>query len=173
MILNKLRKLVGLRIKKKKWIFRLERDYWFQLPVDMGNYREYMHKGVVWFTTENFYGCIKAGYAWDGCTPKWTIRGKLFGTPDGPIISHTLLDLKQTSSELVFTGRMEKGELRKFASLEHDVQLQFLKQLPSQLTEWMIHRSFKQHLERVGDDAAKLYHFGVSAWGKFKRIFGK
>lgn len=28
---------------------------------------------------------ISAGYAWDGCSPKWSVSGYVIGVPDGPM----------------------------------------------------------------------------------------
>jgi hypothetical protein len=64
-----------------------------------------------WLHLENGFGYIKKGYAWDGCTPKFKLFGKVFGTPDGKI------DEK--------TGKPQTY----FASATHDVLYQYKKEI--------------------------------------------
>lgn len=60
--------------------------YRYKLSED---YSRYCHQlaGVYhsseWLTIHDGWLTIKAGYAWDGCSPTWRIGGVWLGTPDG------------------------------------------------------------------------------------------
>lgn len=58
-----------------------------------------------WLTIDDGYATVKAGYSWNGATPKFKLYGKVLSTPDG-----------------------KEDQLKK-ATLWHDVLYQFSKQL--------------------------------------------
>lgn len=89
---------------------------------------------------------IKAGYAWDGCSPAWRIGGLWLGTPDGALRAD---------------GRPQTYE----ASLVHDVLCQFSKQVP--MSKDQVSDLFRDMLLEGGFPKwrAKLYRSAVYAFG--------
>lgn len=66
-------------IHKKPWLYQLERDYSYKHPLLRGIEFE-----NAWITIRNCTMTIKKKYAWDGCTPKWSLFGVCWvGVPDG------------------------------------------------------------------------------------------
>jgi len=86
----------------------------------------------------------KNGYAWDGCTPKWSVFNLfVVGTPDGHVDHRT----------------MEPYTYR--ASLVHDALYQYLDTVP--VTKDKIDRLF---LKMLGDfKLRKIYYYGVKWFG--------
>jgi len=96
---------------------------------------------------------VKAGYAWDGCTPKFSFLDLLvIGTPDG-ILSDK-------------TGKPKAYH----ASLVHDVLYQFLPDLPPDnkvYTREMADGIFLEILEDADFALRKLYYYAVRTFGGF------
>ncbi len=89
---------------------------------------------------------VLAGYAWDGCTPKYSLFDILIGTPDGAP-NH------QTRKPKTY-----------YASLVHDVLYQFLEINPA-VPKSKADRIFLELLERDGFAPRRLYHAAVSLFG--------
>lgn len=94
-------------------------------------------------------GCITVkanvtGYAWDGCTPKWSFLGlAVIGTPDGHI------DYR--------TGK----PYTYYASMVHDALYQYLDSVP--VTKAQVDKLF---LKMLGDFRLRnLYYFCVKRFG--------
>ena len=97
-----------------KWIFEIEQDYEFNirehLPCDFTEACEFNDRRGIKRLEIHPDGrlVILAGYAWDGCTPKFALWDIVFGIPDGIPNVNT---------------REPKAY---YASLVHDVLYQFL-----------------------------------------------
>lgn len=97
---------------------------------------------------------IPAGYAWDGCTPKFALWDIVIGTPDGTPNPDT------------------KKPKAYFASLLHDALYQFLDTgLP--LTREQADRLFLELLTRDQFAPRQLYYRAVRLFGGFFRHFTK
>lgn len=90
---------------------------------------------------------IEAGYSWDGCSPKVSINGRIFGVPDGPINPDTGLPR---------TYR---------ASLVHDALLQASADPSFPLTRQQVDQIFYDILVKDGFKYAWLYYEGVKHLG--------
>ena len=91
------------------------------------------------------YLVVEQYYSWDGCSPKFTVFGKVFGTPDGKIVK----GLPKTY----------------YASLVHDVLYQNLENKNNPFNRKEIDLLFL-YLLRVNDfHAAGLYYLGVRWFG--------
>jgi len=86
----------------------------------------------------------KDGYAWDGCTPKWSLFNLLIiGTPDGHVNYRTMQPYAY------------------YASLVHDALYQYLDTVP--VTKSKIDRLF---LKMLGDFKLRyLYYYSVKFFG--------
>lgn len=89
---------------------------------------------------------VLARYAWDGCTPKFSIFDILVGTPDG-----------------VPNERTKKPKTY-YASLVHDVLYQFLEINPS-VPKAKADKIFLELLYRDGFAPRHIYYFFVSIFG--------
>ncbi|WP_287601177.1 hypothetical protein [Thiothrix sp.] len=135
------------------WKYRLDADYSIQLPVTLNIPNGSSHillrdaSGVVRASLASD-GTLRvlAGYAWDGCSPKWRIGDILIGTPDA--------------------APDEKTGLPKtyYASLIHDVLCQFEIQLKGILTRLEIDRIFLWKLIADGFAQARIYYIAVRSW---------
>jgi len=136
------------RYKGKKkifpWIFKIHED--FRFPS--------IHRGKTfdsrWLRLEaDGMVTIKAndkGYAWDGCTPKWSLLGLVIvGTPDGHIDITT------------------EKPLTYHASLVHDAFYQYLEHVPVPKKD--IDQQFYEMLRAKGFPLARLYHWAASVFG--------
>jgi hypothetical protein len=95
---------------------------------------------------------ILAGYAWDGCTPKFAVFDIVLGTPDG-IANQTTLKPKAY-----------------YASLLHDVFYQFLDSgLP--LSRAQADRVFLEILTRDRFAPRQIYYLAVRGLGGVFRLF--
>lgn len=130
--------------KRFPWIFKIKKDYRFSS----------IHRGKSfdsrWLRLEPD-GTVtvkanKRGYAWDGCTPKFSILGLLIiGTPDGHI------DIE--------TGK----PITYHASLVHDAFYQYLRDVPVSRRE--IDRQFLLTLRQHHFPLAWLYYAAVRIFG--------
>lgn len=141
-----------------RWIFLLEQDYSYNilkhLPTDWnegwafvdrnGHRRLEIHP--------NGDAIILSGYAWDGCTPKFSVADIVFGTPDG------------------IPNEITKKPKTYYASLLHDVLYQFLDaKVP--LTRSQIDSVFLEILTRDRFAPRWIYFAAVRVFGGLFRLF--
>ncbi|MCC6658851.1 MAG: DUF1353 domain-containing protein [Rhodocyclaceae bacterium] len=141
-----------------RWIFLLEQDYTYSLgrhlPADWregwafadssGRRRLEIHP--------NGDAVVLAGYAWDGCTPKYSLADIVLGTPDG------------VPSEIT------KKPKTYYASLLHDVLYQFLDAgLP--LSRRQADAVFLEIMQRDRFAPRRVYHAAVRMFGGLFRMF--
>jgi hypothetical protein len=142
-----------------RWVFVLDSDYVY-------NIRRYLPPD--WNEGWAFEDCVKkkrrleihpngdarvlANYAWDGCTPKFSVFDIVFGVPDGIPNQHT------------------KKPKAYYASLLHDVLYQFLDaELP--LSRAQADRVFLEILTRDHFAPRHIYYGAVRAFGGLFRRF--
>jgi hypothetical protein len=98
-----------------KWIYVLDQDYVWnvgrhlsgQIPEEGCAFED--RNGRRWLEiAANGDATVKAGYAWDGCTPKFALWDIVFGVPDG------------------VPNELTKKPKAYYASLLHDALYQFL-----------------------------------------------
>jgi hypothetical protein len=128
----------------RPWIFKITQDFKVQT----------MHLGRIfeseWLLLEpDGVVTIKAnqnGYAWDGCSPKWSVFGlAIVGTPDGHI------DI-ETGYPLTY-----------YASLVHDAFYQYLEDVPVSKAD--IDSQFYKMLQAKKFPLADLYYWCVQRFG--------
>lgn len=90
-------------------------------------------------------GSCLAGYAWDGCTPKWEFLDFIFGTPDGR------LDI------------LTEKPMTYYASMIHDAIYQYKSQIPISRKDADI--IFLLILKESGFRWSWLYYFLVRMFG--------
>jgi len=125
------------------YIFKIEKDYvyetgWILEKPFLSRWLEISTSGRLTVKAN------ETGYAWDGCTPKWSVFNLfIIGTPDGHIDHRTMRP---------FTYR---------ASLVHDALYQYLDPVP--VTKDQIDRLF---LKMLGDfKLRKIYYYAVKWFG--------
>ena len=141
-----------------RWVFLLEVDYVYNLRRHLpsswnegcafadrkGHRRLEIHP--------NGDARIVAGYAWDGCTPKFSLFDIVFGIPDG------------------VPNQVTKKPKAYYASLMHDVLYQFLDaNLP--LSRAQADRIFLEILTRDRFAPRPIYYAAVRALGGVARLF--
>jgi hypothetical protein len=95
---------------------------------------------------------VLAGYAWDGCTPKFSLFDIVIGIPDG------------------IPNEATKKPKAYYASLLHDALYQFLDAgLP--LSRAQVDRVFLEILARDRFAPRPIYYFAVRAFGGVFRLF--
>ncbi|NQZ32530.1 MAG: hypothetical protein HRU06_14780 [Oceanospirillaceae bacterium] len=126
-------------IKRHKLLYCLPKPYRFRHSLLAG-----VQFKNQWLTIKNGTLTIATHYAWDGCTPKYTILGLFtIGIPDGtlrnglPWLYHP--------------------------SLVHDVLCQFRHQLP--FTQQQVTQIFNDHLHAVNWPLTTLYTTAVTLLG--------
>lgn len=135
-----------------QWIYVLEGDFVY-------NIRNHLpsgwNKGYAFFDKKgkrrleihaNGDVRVLAGYAWDGCTPKFSVLDILIGTPDG------------------IPNERTKKPKTYYASLVYDVLYQFLEINPDVPKE-KADKIFLDLLSRDGFAPRHLYYFAVSIFG--------
>lgn len=142
---------------KKAYLYQLPNVYLYKIPPEMfGAVRTKIpNKGISFESNGKQWGfiskggnlLISRGYAWDGCTPKLSISGRVVGVSDGPI---------SEISGLPATYH---------ASLIHDLLCQFQgdKKMPFGRDE--IDRLFYLVMVRDGFKYAGAYYWAVRALG--------
>jgi hypothetical protein len=135
-----------------KWIYILETDFRF-------NISKYLPKA--WNTSYAYFDArgkprmhinangdwvVLAGYAWDGCTPKYAFYDLLIGTPDGAPHPKT------------------KKPKTYYASLVHDVLYQFLDINP-EVGKAQADKIFFELLARDDFALRRVYFYAVSWFG--------
>lgn len=128
------------------YVYCIEKDYSCKLSI-LG--RKFENE---WFSLEPngtiiVKGTYARGYSWDGCSPKWKIKGMYFGTPEAVLNNQT----RQSSTY--------------YASLIHDLFYQFSKDLKGIIKRKEADKEFYNILKRDGFKMAKLYLCGVRAFG--------
>ena len=106
-----------------------------------------------WITIRHGRITIKAGYAWDGCSPTWNLGPLWFGPWDGPLTS-------------------EGKPVTFYATLVHDALCQFRPDIPN-LSKKQTVDLFRSMLIESGAPTwmIRLYpwaidHFGPQNWSK-------
>ncbi len=141
-----------------KWVFKLDADYVYNLrrhlPADWNSGAAFLdskgHKRLE--IHPNGDARVLAGYAWDGCTPKFSVFDIVFGTPDG-------IPNERTGKPKAY-----------YASLLHDVLYQFLDaQLP--LKRAQIDLVFLEILARDSFAPRRVYYQAVRWFGWLFRYF--
>lgn len=87
---------------------------------------------------------ISAGYAWDGCSPKWYVAGRTIGVPDGQIMND---GYPQTA----------------WATLVHDALCQFKHLVP--VTKRQTVQLFDQMLREARWPMRRIYVAAVDIFG--------
>lgn len=123
------------------WLYRIDREFRVESPFVGRPFR------ARWLTIHaDGTIIIPAGYAWDGCTPKWSVFDLCtIGTPDG-IVN-------------VRTGMRRTGR----ASLVHDALYQYLAW--HEISRAEADRLFLDLMRRDGFALARLYWLAVRAFG--------
>ena len=140
------------------WIFLLDEDYVYgireHLPPDWNDACAFVdRKGRRRLEINpNGDARILAGYAWDGCTPKFSVFDIVIGTPDG------------------VPNEVTKKPKAYYASLMHDVLYQFLDAgLP--LSRAQADNLFLEILTRDRFAPRRIYHVAVRVFGGVFRLF--
>lgn len=143
-----------------EWIFELQGDYEVNLKdfvaVNVSEHHVFEDsKGIV--RLELFPGgraVVKSGYAWDGCTPKFSVFDIVLGIPDG--IPHS-------------TTRKPKAY---YASLLHDVLYQFL-DAGSPISRAEADQVFLGILARDAFAPRWIYYAAVRLFGGLTRLMAR
>lgn len=145
---------------RKAWLFTLNENFKFDTGIDL---TKRMEKQAVnfglsgspsWWLMINDRGLlvINKGYSWDGCSPKFSLLGKIIGTPDG--WPHPVTGLPKTYT----------------ASLVHDVLCQFADDPKMPFSRDEIDELFYSILKRNRFKFATVYYYGVRAYVRAKRF---
>lgn len=121
-------------------VFQLKKDYTVYIP------RKYAVDNSIINKDFTLYGnrlTVSEGFSWDGCSPKFRLFGKVWGTPDGRIV-----DGKPITWE---------------ASLVHDILYKYLESLPFIRKE--VDKIFYELLKRKKFKWAKVYYIAVRRLG--------
>ena len=92
-------------------------------------------------------GSFRTGYAWDGCSPKWTLWDAVIGTPEGVLNPRTMVSKTY------------------WPSLVHDVFYQFSADLRSSVRRRDVDRTFFAMLRREHFALARVYWLAVRLGG--------
>lgn len=141
-----------------RWIYVLERDFVHNildhLPAGWNKSYAFFDKKGKCRLEIHSNGDVRvlSNYAWDGCTPKFSILDILVGTPDG-----------------VPNERTKKPKTY-YASLVHDALYQFLEINPD-VSKAKADKIFLELLTRDGFAPRYLYYFAVSVFGGLSHRF--
>jgi hypothetical protein len=130
------------RNKRSIWVYKLDEDFEYLLPYKGSSLK------ARWLAIHpDGRMIIPKGYAWDGCTPKFSLFDlAIIGTPDG------MIDVK--------SGKPKTHD----ASLIHDALYQYY--LWHELTEENIDRLFYQILREQKFKLAWIYYQSVRLFGR-------
>jgi hypothetical protein len=141
-----------------RWIFVLDADYIYSLR---GHLPSDWNEGYAFIDEKgrrrleihpNGDARVLGGYAWDGCTPKFSVCDIVIGTPDG------------------IPNETTKKPKAYFASLMHDALYQFLDaHLP--LSRAQADRLFLEILTRDNFAPRRIYYLAVRVFGGMFRLF--
>lgn len=144
-----------------KWIYVLDKDFCYDikshLPPDFTEGCSFQDSaGRCWLEIQpNGKATVFANYAWDGCTPKFSLFDILIGTPDG--VSNFLTKKPKTY----------------YASLMHDVLYQFLP-AGSPVSRASADKIFLELMTRDKFAPCYLYFAAVRVFGDIsRRITGR
>lgn len=135
------------------WLYQLDHDAsWtpehpIKLDYDLECYDE---KGNLWLViNKNGSLTVKAGYAWNGCTPKFGFFDILIGTPDGVVT-------KKTGKPKAY-----------YATMIHDSLYQFLPDMPKDIpiTRKLADAYFLEILKRDEFALRGIYWLAVRIFG--------
>ena len=135
------------------WLYQLDKDeHWKpEHPVKLDYTLEcYDEKGNLWLIVhEDGSFTVKAGYAWNGCTPKLGFFDILIGTPDGVVT-------KKTGKPKAY-----------YATMIHDSLYQFLPDMPKDipLTRKLADEYFLEILKRDEFILRGIYWLAVRIFG--------
>lgn len=148
-----------MAIQTVAWIYVLDRDYIYNIAKHLPPLFNLSDgcafedaNGKRWLEIHpNGCAVVKAGYAWDGCTPKFSLWDILVGTPDG--VPHPITQKPKAY----------------YASLLHDAFYQFLDAgLP--LTRATVDAIFLEILTRDGFAPRQFYYQSVRYFGGLFRL---
>lgn len=124
------------------WRFTTLTDNMVELERDSGIHAEfYDAKGKLWMVIDGKFITVKAGYAWNGCSPKRCVLGIWIGTPD--TAKNTL------------------------ASLIHDALCQFFSTVHFPFNKFEVDLIFHAIMEASGFLLADTYYYAVSTCGYY------
>lgn len=78
----RLTKIFTYEERNGKYRFLLLRDVTVDVGIELGSHDFYDARGILRVRMRGSEWTVKAGYAWDGCSPKFKIFGMWVGTPD-------------------------------------------------------------------------------------------
>lgn len=140
-----------------RWIFLLEQNYTYNLSRHLA---ADWHEGWAFVDRNgqrrleihpNGDAVVLDGYAWDGCTPKFSVADIVFGTPDG------------------IPSEVTKKPKTYYASLLHDALYQFLDaDLP--LSRKQADAVFMEIMRRDRFAPLWIYFYAVRAFGGLSRV---
>jgi hypothetical protein len=139
-----------------KWIYVLDEDFSYNikayLPDDFTTGCRFEDRnGNCWLEIQpDGTATVFAPYAWDGCTPKFSLWDILVGTPDG------------------MTNTCTKKPKTYYASLMHDALCQFLEASP--VTRRNADRIFLELMTRDNFAPRFLYYAVVRLFGSLSHI---
>ena len=130
-------------VKMKHYKYTLQHD----VKLKLSCIPKYVTLSTKWFDLVNGELTVYKGYSWDGCSPKFVLFGKEFGTWDGKKDKHG-------------------EEPCKYPSLAHDVMYQFLSYFNFKgVTRKMIDDEFRARMKAAGFKLANVYYLGVRLFG--------
>lgn len=136
---------------KKLWIYKLDSPYGFPYIPQLEGI-DLTHRWITIHPMGNLI--VNKGFAWDGCTPKWSVLDIVVGTPDG--VPHQV-----TRKPKTWRG-----------SLAHDALYQFAPR--GSITRKQADRIFYDLLRQDGFRLAGVYYrivrlFGWYWWNRKRR----
>jgi len=137
------------------YLFTMQHEYRFTVPgVDMAiNVYLNPKTGDPLFAVNGDQCTIYPGYSWDGCSPRFKLFGKSFGTYNGPIESYIIHK----------TGDIIEAPQLYFPSAEHDCFCQFQ---PAGITRKQADKHFYRSMVARKWKRAKTYYRAVRCWSK-------
>lgn len=136
------------RDKKGNWIYKLEADYYYDLPRKVGVFYGEWLRIIDNKTTGKSQILIPKGYVWDGCSPNFKVLDLFYvGTPDGAV------DI-QTMKPKTY-----------YASLVHDALYQYMGF--HEIDRKEADEIFFKIMKRDQFYLAKAYYYGVRIFGSF------
>lgn len=149
-----------------KYLYKFNHKYSFKVEgVNMPHQIFYSKDDKPLFEVDGEDCTIYPGYAFDGCTPKFKIFGKWFGTWDGPLKwfdkGGRLVDLEVLIT--VPIRMIDKLPLLYYPSGEHDCFCQFK---PKGIIRKRADLRFLSAMNKVNFKWAMAYYKAVRAWSK-------
>jgi hypothetical protein len=109
---------------------------------------------------------VKDGYAWNGCSPKVSIVGMVFGTPEGVFPDKTEKDLITDALSALNYDGLEWHEPRTYwASLVHDSLYQLSELHAANMSRRTADVVFLDLLKACRFPRARLYYLAVRIFG--------